>query len=231
MAISSYKTFLMIKNGGTWSKLIDIKDYPDLGGERPQLDATTLSDGKHQYIADIEDIDTLTFTANYNNAPFATLKALKGQQIEYAVWLGASVDENTGVATPTGSEGVFTFTGDLDVYKNGHGVSEVQDMTINIIVSNGPHFSESAPAGAVTLSLDKSILDLAVNAEYTLIPVAVPSDATITFSSADTGTATVTSGGKVKGIAAGTTVIVVEAVSDGVEAVATCTVNVTAGEG
>lgn len=226
MAISSYKTFLMIKNGGTWSKLVDVKDYPDLGGERPQLDATTLSDGKHKYIADIEDVDTFTFTCNYDAAEFATLKALKGQQIEYAIWFGATVDESTGIATPTGSEGVFNFTGDLDVYKNGHGVSEVQDMTINIIVSDGPHFSESAPAGAVTLSLNKSILDLGVSEQFQLVPTAVPANATITYTSADTSTATVTSGGKVTGAAAGTTVIVVEAVSDGVEAVATCTVNV-----
>ena len=146
MAISSYKTFLMkgtvgAGNAITWEKLIDIKDYPDLGGERPQLDCTSLSDGKHKYIADIEDVDTLTFTANYDAALFGTLKALKGIQAKYAVWMGATVDESTGIATPTGSEGVFEFTGDLDVYKNGHGVSEVQDMTINIIVSDGPNFN------------------------------------------------------------------------------------------
>lgn len=35
MAISTYKTFLMKKGdtGDTWSKLIDIKEFPDLGGE------------------------------------------------------------------------------------------------------------------------------------------------------------------------------------------------------
>lgn len=150
MAISSYKTFLMkgtvgAGNAVTWEKLIDIKDYPDLGGERPQLDCTSLSDGKHKYIADIEDVDTLTFTANYDSADFATLKALKGLQVKYAIWLGGTVDESTGIATPTGSEGIFEFTGDLDVYKNGHGVSEVQDMTINVIVSDGPNFTENTP--------------------------------------------------------------------------------------
>lgn len=35
MAISTYKTFLMYKasGGSTYSKLIDIKDFPDLGGK------------------------------------------------------------------------------------------------------------------------------------------------------------------------------------------------------
>ena len=33
MAISTYKVFLMKKgDGSTYSKLVDIKDFPDLGG-------------------------------------------------------------------------------------------------------------------------------------------------------------------------------------------------------
>ena len=32
MAISTYKIFLMQKNEETWEKLIDIKEFPDLGG-------------------------------------------------------------------------------------------------------------------------------------------------------------------------------------------------------
>ena len=35
MAISTYKAFLMHKGSGVsdeWEKLIDIKDFPDLGG-------------------------------------------------------------------------------------------------------------------------------------------------------------------------------------------------------
>lgn len=33
MAISSYKAFLMYKatSGSSWTKLVDIKDFPDLG--------------------------------------------------------------------------------------------------------------------------------------------------------------------------------------------------------
>ena len=33
MAISTYKVFLMKKTGTTYEKLVDIKDYPDLGGK------------------------------------------------------------------------------------------------------------------------------------------------------------------------------------------------------
>lgn len=34
MAISTYKVFLMKKSGTSYSKLIDIKDFPDLGGKK-----------------------------------------------------------------------------------------------------------------------------------------------------------------------------------------------------
>lgn len=46
MAISTYKVFLMHKAGseGTYTKLIDIKEFPDLGGEPEMLETTTLSD-------------------------------------------------------------------------------------------------------------------------------------------------------------------------------------------
>jgi len=44
MAISTYKTFLMHEQSGTYEKLIDIKEFPDLGGAPEMIDVTTLSD-------------------------------------------------------------------------------------------------------------------------------------------------------------------------------------------
>lgn len=52
MAISTYKIFLMKKaeTGNTWEKLIDIKEFPDLGGAPEMLETTTLSDRMQTYI-------------------------------------------------------------------------------------------------------------------------------------------------------------------------------------
>ena len=46
MAISTYKIFLMMMqdSGSTYAKLVDIKDFPDLGGAPEMLETTTLSD-------------------------------------------------------------------------------------------------------------------------------------------------------------------------------------------
>ena len=113
MAISTYKVFLMKKadTGEQWSKLIDIKEFPDLGGEPEMLETTTLSDNMQTYIAGIQSLDGLSFTANYTLTDFQTLKALEGKKVSYAVWFGGT--ENAGVVTPDGSNGKFSFDGEL----------------------------------------------------------------------------------------------------------------------
>ena len=134
MAISTYKIFLMMKSeGSTYQKLVDIKDFPDLGGAPEMLETTTLSDKMQTYIPGIQSIDALEFTANYTKTDFTTLKALEGQEKEFAVWFGAS--DNIGTLTPDGSDGKFEFKGQLSVFPVGGGVNEVVDMTITIAPS------------------------------------------------------------------------------------------------
>ena len=132
MAISTYGIQLMKGTGSgasaTYSKLIDIKDFPDLGGAPEMLETTTLSDSMQTYIEGIQSADALEFTANYTKADYETLVALKGTRTPYAVYFG----EN-------GAEGMFKFEGYLSVRVNGGGVNEVVGMTISI-----------APATAIT---------------------------------------------------------------------------------
>ncbi len=133
MAISTYKIFLMKKTGSTYSKLIDIKEFPDLGGEPEMLETTTLSDRAQTYIPGIQGQEALEFSSNYTKEDYTTLKALEGQECEYAVWFGGT--EAGGIATPTGSDGKFEFSGQLSVYVVGGGVNEVVGMTISIAPS------------------------------------------------------------------------------------------------
>ena len=130
MAISTYGIQLMHKGSGTsYTNLVAIKDFPDLGGSRELLETTTLSDGMQTYINGIQSADALEFTANYTKTDYTTLKALEDKDEEYAVWFG----EN-------GAEGKFEFKGYLSVRVNGGGVNEVVGMTISI-----------APSTAITM--------------------------------------------------------------------------------
>jgi len=141
MAISTYKVFLMHKTSGgdTYSKLVDIKEFPDLGGEPEMLETTTLSDNMQTYIAGIQSLDGLAFAANYDLAKFKELKALEGSQHDFAVWFGGT--EAGGVVTPDGSNGKFSFKGELSVYPVGGGVNEVVGMNITIAPSTPIAFS------------------------------------------------------------------------------------------
>ena len=141
MAISTYKVFLMHKASSeeTYTKLIDIKEFPDLGGEPEMLETTTLSDNMQTYIAGIQSMDALSFSANYDMTEYQTLKALEGKKESYAVWFGGT--ESSGTVTPDGSNGKFAFDGELSVYPVGGGVNEVVGMNITIAPSSPIKFS------------------------------------------------------------------------------------------
>lgn len=135
MAISTYKIFLMKKAdaGETWEKLIDIKEFPDLGGAPEMIETTTLSDRMQTYVPGIESLDALEFTSNYTKEDYAKVKALEGKEIEFAVWFGGTEEGN--VLTPTGSDGKFSFKGQISAFPVGAGVNEVVDMSISIAPS------------------------------------------------------------------------------------------------
>lgn len=136
MAISTYGIYLMkgTKAEGastvTYEKLIDIKDFPDLGGAPEMLETTTLSDSMQTFIEGIQSSDALEFGANYTKEDYAKCNALKGIQTPYAVYFGED-----------GANGKFEFEGYLSARVNGGGVNEVVGMTISI-----------APATVITVS-------------------------------------------------------------------------------
>lgn len=135
MLTSSYKTFLMYKaaSASEYTKLVDIKDFPDLGGAPEMLETTTLSDNMQTFIEGIQSQDALEFTANYDLETYTTLNNLKGTQTDFAVWFGGTGDGTN--LTPTGSEGKFEFKGLLTPRVVGKGVNEVREMIISIAPS------------------------------------------------------------------------------------------------
>jgi hypothetical protein len=137
MATITYKSFLMYDSStsgaAVWSKVVDIKDYPDLGGAPDMVETTTLSDKQRTNIMGLQASDSMSFTANYTKEEYQAIKALEGAEKKFAVWFGAT--ENAGVLTPTGTDGKFAFPGTLSVYLTGKGVNDVREMVITIAAS------------------------------------------------------------------------------------------------
>lgn len=132
--MTTFKTFLMEENSGEYSKLVDIKEFPDLFGAPEMLDKTTMSDSGRRYEPGINENEALTYTANYDLETFTALKAKEGQKLKFAHWFGGT--ESNGVVTPTGEEGKFEFEGYLTVTINGAGVNEIVEMTITIALDS-----------------------------------------------------------------------------------------------
>lgn len=133
MAISTYGVYLMKGTGTgtlTYSKLVDIKGYPDIEGAPEMLDTTTLSDPMRTYINGIKDPaggGGLQFPANYTYADYQTLKALEDVETDYAIYFG---HDSSGV--PDGHNGKWTFKGLLSVGVSAGNVNEVANMNVTI---------------------------------------------------------------------------------------------------
>ena len=131
MAISSYN--VVLKSGASaeaLTKLVDIKDFPDLIGEPNMLETTTLSDGMQTYIPGIKTADMMTFTFNYTKEDFQKVKATEGTVQFYSLEFS---DGST-----------FSWQGQHTVGLPGKGVDEVLEATINIAPSTEVAFDAGA---------------------------------------------------------------------------------------
>lgn len=122
MAIATMNTILMYKKADAFEKLVDIKDYPDMGGEPELIETTTLTQTqRHTNIKGLQDAADLTFTCNYTLADYEKVVALEGKVEEFQLQLGEA-----------GVDGIFQWSGELSVYLSGSGVNEVREMVISI---------------------------------------------------------------------------------------------------
>jgi hypothetical protein len=119
--------------GETYEKLVDIKDYPDIGGSPETLETTTLSDSMQTYINGIQSSEAMEFTINYTSEIYDTISEMADTETDFAIWFGGT--ETGGVVTPTGDEGKFSFKGFISIRISGKGVNEVREAVISIAPS------------------------------------------------------------------------------------------------
>ena len=129
MAISTYKTYLYgaakpSTGTATLTKMVDIKDFPDMIGDPNTIETTTLSDAAQTYISGIKQQDTLTFTFNYTKATWTALAA--GELTKYVFELRFG---------DAGADGIFAFEGQYTLGLSGGDVDSVVEATINIVPS------------------------------------------------------------------------------------------------
>lgn len=126
MALSSYNTKLTI---GT--KSYDIKDFPEILGQRSSLETTTLSDDAQTYIQGIRQTsENFPFLANYDATTYAELNAMTG-------------DDNECKLTFSDGSG-FSWHGAVSASINEGSVDSVLEMTIIVVPADVPVWSKGA---------------------------------------------------------------------------------------
>ena len=109
------------------SKVVDIKDFPDMVGAPEMLETTTLSDSQVTHIMGVTSSDMLTFTCNYTSADFSAVNEDAGTPLYYVLEFS------------DGSK--FSWQGQHTCGLPGKGVNEVVEFTINIAASTAVEFS------------------------------------------------------------------------------------------
>lgn len=122
-------------NGGTYTKLNGLFEFPDLGGEPDQIDVTNLSDSSFKYIHGLKDYGSLTFGFIYDgmgsSSNYKILRDLEedGATIYWKVVIPAAADQGaTGIA--------FTFSGVPAVYMSGTGVNSRLEFQLSVALDS-----------------------------------------------------------------------------------------------
>lgn len=141
-ASATMHTYLLYNSGTkespSWKKLIDIKDFPSMGGSPEQIETTTLSNEVTTFVTGVQSMSTLEFLANYSLDGFKAVKALQNsaQVYEFALAFGKPD------VSSYGSLGVFKWAGQVSAWLEGGGVNAVREMRISVSATTEVDFSE-----------------------------------------------------------------------------------------
>ena len=142
MARLTAGTFLMHSTNGnssSYTKLLDITEYPDLNQAPETIDVTTLSDWMHVYILGLEDSGgQMEFNTWLSAADKIKVDALTGEQY-FALWVGGTKSGNT--ITPTGSVLKRAFKGYISYVINGAGTDEAAPASV--VITNTTAYTDT----------------------------------------------------------------------------------------
>jgi hypothetical protein len=127
------QSFLMYKgtaSGASYSKLCDVVDSPDFGGEPETVDVTTQSDTKRRYINGLQDSSSLTFTTWYTEEVASALEAIK--QADKSITDPANMNTYQYQIGTNGEHGTYTWKGKLDWFLSSAAPGDAQQISITI---------------------------------------------------------------------------------------------------
>lgn len=105
------------------SELCKIKTYPQLNGEREQIESTDLTDTAQTFVPGVQSVENMQFTANFTTTAYTSLKTNALTDGYFELDFGG----NAGAKA--------TWEGQYDVYVNEGEVNGLIEMTITVYPS------------------------------------------------------------------------------------------------
>ena len=156
MASLTAGTFLMkgVTSGGTttYTKYIDISEYPDIGSTVGTQDVTSLTDACHKYIEALPDPGgSMTFNGFLNDTDYASVQTDAGTEMPLAIAFGGAIDVNdptkwapealsvSGGSVTKGANTflVVFFTGKVRVRLTGAGTDAARPVEYTVTFTSG----------------------------------------------------------------------------------------------
>lgn len=132
----AYSTIYTVLKFGTaqnaLTQLCKIKSYPDLGGAPDTIETTDLEDTTQTFVAGVQSVDQMEFTANFTPDSYTSLKSNENKDGYFELVFGAD-----------GSEGKFSWQGSYSVYANGGDVNAVRECTVVVTPSTAITYAAS----------------------------------------------------------------------------------------
>ena len=127
MSAKAHNTIGTILKFGTsansLSELCKIKTFPQLNGEREQIESTDLTDSAQTFVPGVQSVENMQFTANFTTTAYTSLKTNALTDGYFELDFGG----NAGAKA--------TWEGQYDVYVNEGEVNGLIEMTISVYPS------------------------------------------------------------------------------------------------
>jgi len=105
------------------AEMCKIKTYPQLGGEREQIESTDLTDEAQTFVPGVQSVESMQFTANFLQDKYTALKTNALKDGFFELTFGGSAGAKA------------TWEGQYDVYVNEGEVNGLIEMTIVVYPS------------------------------------------------------------------------------------------------
>lgn len=104
------------------AELCKIKSYPQLNGEREQIESTDLTDTAQTFVPGVQSVESMQFSANFTMAAYTSLKT-------------SALTDGFFELDFTSAGAKATWEGQYDVYLNEGEVNGLVEMTVVVYPS------------------------------------------------------------------------------------------------